>query len=182
MEIPPQITARDIELSPETETAIREQATHLDSYYNHIISCRISVETLRRFRTGEDALYNLRIDLTLPGGEVVVTRQPHADLMTAIQEAFDAAQRRLQDYARRQRGEVKSREPQPHARVTKLFPFEGYGFLETANAREIYFHRNSVLNGGFDRLEIGVEVRFVEEQGDNGPQASTVAVVGKGRK
>jgi cold shock CspA family protein len=51
--------------------------------------------------------------------------------------------------------------------------------LETADRREIYFHRSSVLDGGFDRLKIGVEVRFAEELGEEGPQASTVQPVGE---
>jgi cold shock CspA family protein len=74
---------------------------------------------------------------------------------------------------------VKVHEPTPYARVSKLFLHEGYGFLETADGREIYFHSNSVLEPGFDHLQIGTEVRFAEEQGAEGPQASTVAVVGK---
>jgi cold shock CspA family protein len=66
----------------------------------------------------------------------------------------------------------------PRGRVIRLFREEGYGFLETPDGREIYFHRNSVLHPGFDRLEIGTEVRFAEEEGEKGPQASTVAIVG----
>jgi cold shock CspA family protein len=62
--------------------------------------------------------------------------------------------------------------------VNRLFPEEGYGFLETPDGREIYFHRHSVLYPGFDRLAIGTEVRFVEEPGEKGPQASTVAIAG----
>jgi len=61
----------------------------------------------------------------------------------------------------------------------KLFSEEGYGFLETPDGREIYFHRNSVIGSDFDRLEIGTEVRFAEETGEQGPQASTVTIVGK---
>jgi cold shock CspA family protein len=63
--------------------------------------------------------------------------------------------------------------------VSKLFPDEGYGFLETPDGREVYFHRNSVLGADFDRLSIGTEVRFAEEEGEKGLQASTVTVVGK---
>jgi cold shock CspA family protein len=54
-----------------------------------------------------------------------------------------------------------------------------YGQLITPDQRLIYFHRNSVVNGDFDKLEIGAEVRFVEETGEEGPQASTVMIVGK---
>jgi cold shock CspA family protein len=46
-------------------------------------------------------------------------------------------------------------------------------------AREIYFHRDSVLHDAFDRLAIGTEVTFVEEEGKKGPQASTVKPVGR---
>jgi cold shock CspA family protein len=87
--------------------------------------------------------------------------------------------RRLEDHSRRQRGSVKTHEGPPQARVSRLFPEEGYGFLETPDGAEIYFHRNSVLGAGFDRLEIGAEVRYVMEQGEKGPQASTVIIVGK---
>jgi cold shock CspA family protein len=51
---------------------------------------------------------------------------------------------------------------------------EGYGFIEASDGREIYFHRNSVLGDGFDDLEVGATVTFNEEQGERGPQASTV--------
>jgi cold shock CspA family protein len=100
------------------------------------------------------------------------------DLYVAIRDAFDAARRRLEDYAGRQRGAVKSHEERHRARVSRLFPEEGYGFLATPDGREIYFHRHSVLHPGFDRLAIGTEVRFVEESGEKGPQASTVAIAG----
>jgi cold shock CspA family protein len=96
----------------------------------------------------------------------------------AIRDAFDAARRRLEDYARKQRGDVKVYEQLPLAQVQKIFPQQGYGFLETTDGREIYFHRNSVLHPGFDGLAIGTKVRFAEELGQEGPQASSVAIAG----
>jgi cold shock CspA family protein len=146
--------------------------------------------------------YHIRIDLTVPQGEIVVKREPslsararhlgereikkhaevkipHKNLRIAIDEAFKAAGRRLQDYARRQRGDTKSHAPLPEARVSKIFPREGYGFLTSDDGREIYFHKNSVLGRAFPRLKVGTTVRFVEEAGDKGPQASTVRVVPK---
>jgi cold shock CspA family protein len=67
----------------------------------------------------------------------------------------------------------------PHAKVSKLFPKEGYGFIETLDGREIYFHRNSVLNSAFEHLDIGYEVIFSEEPGDKGPHAITIRPAGK---
>jgi cold shock CspA family protein len=78
---------------------------------------------------------------------------------------------------RRQRGEVKTSETPPQVVVSYLFATEGYRFLHTPEERETHCHRNSVLVPGFDQLAIGTEVRFAEEPGDKGPQASTVAMV-----
>ena len=92
---------------------------------------------------------------------------------------FDAARRRLEDYARRRDNRVKSHESPPCGRIAWLDRGRGYGFIGTPDGREIYFHRNSVLNAGFDRLEVGAPVRYHEEAGEKGPQASTVHVEGK---
>ena len=104
-------------------------------------------------------------------------KAPHKQLRQAINDAFKAAGRRLQDYARRQRGDTKSPSLLPEARVSKILPQEGYGFLTSDDGREIYFHKNSVLGRAFPRLKLGTTVRFVEEAGEKGPQASTVRIV-----
>ena len=111
MRLPLQITARDLELSPNVEQRIREGVAKLESFYERLTGCRVLVETAHRYPTGERVHYNVRIDLTVPGAELVIKRQPHPDLWTAIQRAFEAARRRLQDYSRRQRGDVKVRAP-----------------------------------------------------------------------
>ncbi len=178
MQLPLQITAPDFPLSEAVEAEIREKAAKLDKYYDGIIRCRVTITAPvgHHHRGGPFAV---RLALTVPGTELVVNRQAAEELVVAIREAFDALRRQLEDYARRQRGVVKSHETAPHARVSKLFRTEGYGFLETADGREVYFHANSVLPPGFSHLEIGTEVRFTEEQGAEGPQASTVAIAGK---
>ncbi len=179
MELPLSITFRDLQSSEAIEGKIRERADKLERFFDRITSCRVIVEAPHR-RHQHGRVYHVRIHLTVPSGEIVVGRDPaenhaHEDVYVAIRDAFDAVERRLEDLARRRRGVVKSHEAPPPARVVRLFPEEDYGFLETADGREIYFHRNSVLNGGYDRLTVGTEVRFVEEPGEKGPQASTVA-------
>lgn len=169
-----QITARDVTLSEPEQEMIREAAAHLETFWNRLATCRVLVEMpRRRGRTGR--LYNVRIELGLPGGDVVIRRQPQEDLLGAIQGAFKAAERRVQDAARRMRREVKLDRRAPRGTVVRLFPWEGYGFLLDDTGREIYFDRASVLAGGFDRLEEGMDVRFAEEPADEGPRASTVA-------
>ena len=182
--------------STTAEKWIRDEAAKLDEFYSRIMNCRVAVELPNRHHQ-RGSCYHVRIDVTVPGGELVVNREPslhssfqrihankvakhleihvpHRELRQAIDDAFKAMGRRLQDYARRQRGDVKTHELVSRARVSKLMPIEGYGFLETPGAREIYFHANSVLDEGFKFLKIGTPVRFVEEQGDHGPQATTV--------
>ena len=183
MQVPLQVSFRHMEHSEAIEALIREKVAKLDASPDHIMGCRVVVEPAGKHHEHGN-LYEVRIDITVPGEEIVVTREPseHAeykDIQVAIRDAFDSARRRLEDYVRRRRGAVKALETAPHARVTKLFPDEGYGFLSTPDGREIYFHRHSVLHDGFDHLQIGTEVAFVEEEGKKGPRASTVRPVGR---
>jgi cold shock CspA family protein len=110
------------------------------------------------------------------------TRPERKHLEVAIREAFHAARRRLQDHARQKRADVKTHEPMPEARVTKLFPVEGYGYIETPDGREIYFHANSVLNNRFKSLKLGSKVSFTEEAGEKGPQAQSISSRGHAQR
>ncbi len=121
--------------------------------------------------------FNVRIDHHVPGADLAVNQQSADDLAVAIRDAFDAARRRIEDHLRELRGNIEAHELPSEGRVARIFPKEGYGFLETLDNREVYFHRHSVLDEHFDDLTPGTAVRFVEEEGEQGPQASTVAVV-----
>jgi len=207
MKIPLQITFRNMPPSEAIENNVREKAAKLDSLYDGIMSCRIIIEAPHHHHHKGKA-YQVSIDMTVPTGEIVVNRAPkrldaaknprpeelendlieshepskhgaHEDLYVAIRDSFNAAARKLQDHARRKRGKVKLHEPAAVARVIRLFPIEDYGFLQTPDGRELYFHKNTVLAHGFDRLEVGTEVSFAEESGEKGPQASTVRVIGR---
>ncbi len=183
MQLPLQIAFHNMERSETIENAVREKAAKLDEFAGQIMGCRVVVEAPHRHHERGNQ-YQVRIDVTIPGGEIVVTREPpehttYKEINIALRDAFDSARRQLEDYVRRVRSAVKVHESLPHARVSKLFPDEGYGFLETPDGREIYFHQNSVLNEGFARLKIGTEVTFAEEAGRKGPQASTVKPVGR---
>ncbi len=196
---PLQITFRNMEALPVAEQWIQSEALKLEAFYKRIMGCRVAVE--RPLSHQEGSPYHVRIDLTLPGGELVIKHEPslatgarrlgeaeitkhlearpHRNLHQAINNAFKAAGRRLQDYARRQHGDVKHREMPSVAKVTQLFQDKDYGFLVTPDGREIYFHKDSLLNQAFDRLTVGTSVTFAEEQGDKGPQASSVWIVAK---
>ena len=184
MKSPAEITFRNMRASKVLETNVREKVGKLEQFCDRIISCRVVVEANHRHQL-KGNLYHVCIDMTLPGAEFVVSRDPsvdqaHADVYVAVRDAFDAARRQLDKYVRSNRREAKAHgnAPAPQGRIVELIPMEDYGRILTPDGREIYFHRNSLLKGDFDKLEIGEQVRFSEEQGAEGPQASTVHLLG----
>jgi len=176
MEIPLQITSRNVDMSEAIEMKIRTEAGKLDKIHDRIMRCRVVVESPHRHHH-QGRLYSINIYMTLPGSEVVVKRAPHEDLYVSIRDSFNAARRKLEDFSRRQRGDVKHHEEAPHGSITALFPEKGYGFLTTSDNMNIYFHKHSVINLDFNHLKVGMKVRYTEAEGEKGPQASTVAVV-----
>ena len=183
MKQPLQITFRDMPHSDALETHIREKAAKLDEFYEHIMGCHVVLEQPHgHHRQGK--LFHVAIDLTVPTGELVVNRSPqenhaHEDAYVAIRDAFNAMRRKLQDFASKQRGDVKTHSAPGHGKISEMEQHQDYGRILTPEGREVYFHRNSVVDGDFESLDIGNEVRFDEESGDEGPQASTVHLVGK---
>ena len=105
--LPLQITVHNTTLSPATEADLRQRVDRLSRYFDRIISSHVTVDVPQRRRRTDGELYGICIDITVPGDEIVVNRQPRAQLEAALDGAFQAMRRRLQDYARRQRGAVK---------------------------------------------------------------------------
>lgn len=195
MILPIEVTFRGVQHNEQAEAWVREAAGKLDQVYSKIMSCRVVIELPHQHRHWGNP-FQVRVDLSVPGKELTVTGEPklpspqrvrqtkkskrleidapYKDLHVAIRDAFRAAKRQLQDYVRLRRRESKTHETQPRGRVSRIFAGEGYGFLTTQDGREVYFHRDSVLHNAFDRLEPGTEVNFAEEEGEKGPQASTV--------
>ena len=120
MQIPMQITIRDIEHSEVLETHIREKAKKLDGFFNHIMSCRVVVEMPHKHHH-QGKQYNVRIDIGVPGNEIVVNRDHSEDVYIALRDAFDAAKRQLEDYARKVRGDIKTHEPKLTNEKNNLF-------------------------------------------------------------
>jgi ribosomal subunit interface protein len=183
MQLPLQIAFRNLDRSEAIAAKVEERASKLEQYYDGIIGCRVVVEAAHKHhRRGNH--YHVRVDVTVPDGEFIANREPdehhrYTDVYVAIRDAFDSMRRQLEDYARRRRGQVKAHETPGHGRIVELKSDEGYGRIESPDGRLIYFHSNSILDADFDKLELGMEVRFDEEPGERGPQASTVHVVGK---
>ena len=184
MKIPLQITFKNMDHSDAVEAKIKEKAQKLEHFAKHIMSCRVVIEEPHRHHH-QGNLFSIKIDVTLPPGhEIVASKQSgqhhaHEDAYVAIQDAFDVVYRQLEDFVRKQGGNVKVHEVRPHGVIKALFPKMDYGVIETTDGREIYFHRNSLINFHFDDLEIGDNAHFSEEAGEKGPQASSVHIEGK---
>jgi len=117
MEQPLQISYRDFPKSEALEAVIRKKAAKLDQYYEKVMACRVIVEQPHK-QHQQGNLFHIRIDLTVPGKELVVKRDPprrqaHEDAYVTVNDAFNSMYRRLQDFARQQRGDVKRHEEPP---------------------------------------------------------------------
>lgn len=177
MQIPLEISVRWLDLNPPLEAELRKRAAKLERHFNRITSCRIAVEAPTGNHHQEGGPYRVRVDVTVPGSELVADKSAE-DVFAAIRDAFNAMERQVEAFSQKVRGDVKTPVLPPEGEVVRIFPEEGFGFIAAADGREIYFHRNAVLDPpGFEKLQAGARVRYAEAQGFEGPQASTVSLV-----
>jgi cold shock CspA family protein len=123
--------------------------------------------------------FHVRVETRVPDRELVVSRDPgdrraHFDPYVAVRDAFDAMERQLEAHAQKIRGRTKTHAAPLQGRILRMFP--EHGFVSTNDGREIYFHRNAVVDADFEDLEEGmaVELSVVHGESAMGPQASTV--------
>lgn len=184
MQMPLQITFKNMGSSPAVEARVRQEAAKLERFAERIGHCRVVIETPhKRQRQGKS--FRISINLTIPPRHEIIVgrerRQSHAHeaIGVAIRDAFEAAVRRVEDHARRFRGDVKSHDVPLTGQVVRVAP--DHGFISTRDGQEVYFHANAVANGGFEQIDVGSEVRLVIAEGESphGWQASTVQPLGK---
>lgn len=182
MQIPVRVSFRNMPTSDAVEAACLEEAERLERFDDRIVGCAVVVSRPHQ-HSQRGNLYEVRIEVSIPGEDVFVNRGPgqHAqdeDVFLALREAFEAARRQVQDRVDKRRHQVKHHDEPPQGRVLRLFPEDGYGFIETSDGRELYFHEGSVQHGVFGQLQPGDSVRFVEEEGPKGPRALSVRRLG----
>ena len=188
MQVPLEIAFHNMESSDWAEQEIRGRVADLESIYDRITSCRVRVEQ-RATNVNDTIPPVVRIEMGIPGGkDLVVAHEPdrlqlkfqRPDLRNAINEAFRIAERQLRDYKDKLKDhgtEVRHEATQNNlGQVTELNPDRDFGFLLTKEGGQLYFHRNSLLNGDFDALKLRDEVYYVEDVGDTGPIATKVRV------
>jgi ribosomal subunit interface protein len=184
MQRPLEIRFRQMDSSPAIEARIREKAAALERFSDRITGCRVIVEQEHRHHHRGN-LFRVRVEIDAPGKEMAVTHtgprdHAHEDVYVAIRDAFRAAVRQLEDHVRERGGKVKVHEVPLHGTVRMVDREGGFGFVETAEG-EVYFHRNSVVEGEFADIEPGRRVRLevAERESEQGWQATTVRLIGK---
>ncbi|HXV83987.1 MAG TPA: HPF/RaiA family ribosome-associated protein [Candidatus Binatia bacterium] len=183
MQIPLELTFRNVRKDPQIEALIQRQVAKLETICPHMVSCRVSVEKPQEHQRSGNP-FRVRIKLTVPPEhELTAVRNAgegdlHEPLPAVVRRAFQAARQQLKKLVAKQQQRVKIHsDQQVGGFIARLFPDQGYGFIENLEGREIYFHRNSLTGNEFDALEVGTGVRWTEQEGEKGPQASSVHIV-----
>ncbi|MBD3161343.1 MAG: HPF/RaiA family ribosome-associated protein [Candidatus Eisenbacteria bacterium] len=190
MQVPLELSFRRVDMTDEIEELIRDQAGKLEQVHDSLVSCRVAVERDQKAPKRGNP-YRVRLDIRVPPGQEIIVRREssqgeiHEELTQVIRESFSSARRQLRELNEKQRGDARREshrevpaEGEPmRGSVSKLFLEERYGFVATPDGEEVYFHENAVVGEPFDDLRIGYGVSFTREEGEKGPQASTVRVI-----
>ena len=191
MEKPVEIAFKDMEVSETLDTAIRERVAWLERFHPRITSCRVVVDFPYRRPSGGRMPIGIAVEVEVPGHKKVIAKEAEregemkSDRSVLVNAVFDAARRQLSALADRQEGEVKAHPGAVETgQVVRLFPEQSYGFVELPGSPDLYFTRNAVKHDGFDSLQVGENVRVTRATTDGpmGPQASSVAKLGEGRR
>lgn len=175
MQVPLKITMRHMPQSEALETAIRRKAGKLEVFHPNVTGCHVVVEEQRRHHQ-QGRWFNVRLEVRLPGHEIVVNREHDEDPSVALRDAFDAAARQVEDVARMHRGDVKQHAAPLRGEIARLYADEGYGFIAGREGGEFYFSRDNVVDPSFEQLRKGMRVQFVAEPAAEGMQAKRVSV------
>jgi cold shock CspA family protein/ribosome-associated translation inhibitor RaiA len=165
------------EPSQELKSELERRVVRLQTRYPRITSWHVFIEE----PTGTDRLFDVTIEVRVPGAELVVSRSPgdrdtHSDPFVALRHAFAAIERQLKQFYRQRQGTVKTPASAPQGRVVRLDHSKGHGFIAVNDGREVYFHKNAVIDPGFNDLTIGdaVALTIVYGESAEGPQATMV--------
>lgn len=175
MRLPLQITFHGTDRSDAVEAAIREKAEHLERFSTDIMSCRVVVDAPQKHRH-QGRPFAVRVDLTLPGHELVVDRVHGEDVYVALRDAFDEMKRQLEDSVRLQRGQEKQHPREFHGEVVRLNGEGGFGFIRTPDGQEYYFGRDNLTDARFEQVRIGSVVQFIADVAAQGAQAKRVSL------
>ena len=175
MKLEPHVQFRGMEASRGLEANALEHVRRLESFAPDIMACRVSIE-LEQKHKHQGRPYGVRIDLTLPGHELVVNRVQDEDVYVALRDAFDGMRRQVEEVVRMRRGDEKKHPVPLRGEVLRIDDEGGFGFIGTADGNEYYFSRDNLVSTPFEHLGVGDAVQFIPEVAAQGLQAKRVSL------
>jgi ribosomal subunit interface protein len=191
MQRPLDLAFRNLDASDYLRSLVEERVARLEKFHPRITGCRVVIEAPHRSAEGHNPPLGISVEVDVPGRPRIVAKdvEPQRDLkgdhLSAINRAFEAIERQLEELGDKQRGDVKRHEADRQTgSIVRLFPDQGHGFVEIAGGPELFFTRNALTGGEFDDLEVGtmVQVTQATTDGPMGPQASSIEVLGAERR
>ncbi len=176
-----QLSFHGMEPSETIRNKVREQVDKLQQRYGDVTSWHVYIDG----PIGSTGLFEVTVEARVPGAELAVGRKPgnleaHTDALVALRDSFAAIERQLKKRRRQQYGEVKAHDGKPQGQIARIFHDQGYGFITLNDGRDVYFHKNAVLEPEFDELGVGdaVELTIAADESPRGPQATSVRRIG----
>src|SRR5436305_13833462 len=183
MQVAPEVIFKDVQRSACVEEYVAERLGHLEKLSPEITRCHVTPAG-EQSSSKKGNRYSGMVEVRMPRQHDLAVRKQkqirdmQTQLPAVINEAFGAIEKQLKKTKALRRHDEKTHDSEPRGLVAKIFAEEGYGFIRTLDGtQELYFHRNSVRHDDFERLAVATEVRFAPEEGEKGPQASSVQVV-----
>jgi ribosomal subunit interface protein len=181
--VSPEISYLNVDKTDALDALVRREIDKLHRFADDIMSCAVVLDQPNQHQKSGNP-YRVRLEVKLPPGKhLVVTKglgdhDMHDELETVVRNTFSTMERRLREIDDKRKGEVKHHE-EPIGFVSTVNTDEGYAFIQTPEGRQLYMHRNSLLDADFSDLEVGTGVWFTEEMGEEGPQVTSARVVNK---
>lgn len=176
-----EITFPDFDPSDAIRADIEKYLVKIEKLYDKIIFCHVSVRAPHRHQRKH--IYHINIQLEIPGEDIIINKEPekdysHTDIHLAIRDAFNSLKRSLRKRVKGKKTKLKTIETHDYAMIKSFDSNQGFGFVADSSGREIYFHKNSIINFNPDELKPGLKVKFVEEPGEKGQHVTSMSVVG----
>lgn len=175
MKQPVNIQFQGMEASETVEGKALEFVGKLEALAPDLMTCRVVIDLEQKHKQ-QGRPFGVRIDLTLPGHELVVNRVQDEDVYVALRDAFDNMKRQLEEVVHIRQGKEKQHALPLHGEVARLDDEGGFGFISTSDGDEYYFNRDNLKDTPFEHVQIGSAVQFIPELGSQGLQAKRVSL------
>ena len=172
--LPVQVNIRNTSDSPVLIQQIQKNAEKLTRYYKRITHCRVVIDYDQKHQH-RGKIFNVKVELDIPGRELMVTRKKGEDVYVVARQAFEVMRRQLEELARKRHGRTKTHAEVIFGHVTRLMPHDGYGFIESVDGQEFYFSLTNVAFPSFDQLQVGDGVYFSPGEIGDGSQAQHIS-------